>query len=502
MARKSSIPEEILQYKPCKCSKVRNDNGIYHVYKYSAVKLPSGKWGADSGYLIGKIIPGVGFSPNKRYTKELEQQSLSVFSDEITDVSYGQYAFLISISADIYDMLKQCFPLERATQIYAYGLILCVNGFVYLDQVYEFYLESYLSLLYRDFTFKMGYEALSALLHDLGSKGNPVAKFEQLLIDNADFVAIDGHVIRSCSLLNDLAELGYKAQMLKDAQVNVLIAFDIRNHRPIMYKTYRGSSIDKSSVINFLNSRSFKNTKFVVDSGFYSDDVLTLMSKDGNSYIIPVPKSNKNLKRIRETLSYTSGEFVYRADRKTTARIIYYEEKIDENTRIIFFKDEDENNSKRKSYKIHMDAEDGKYTQEKYNSLCDWWGVYVLQTSSDEPAYAVFADYKDRWSIETYNNYVKNDAGFANLKFQDYYAQHGFDFIMLVTGLIHAKLNDAVLALNKPSISTFDVLIRSGHMRMVKKDDLWHLHNTRTKDLELLQKMGFLPAQTYPEVVT
>jgi hypothetical protein len=69
------------------------------------------------------------------------------------------------------------------------------------------------------------------------------------------------------------------------------------------------------------------------------------------------------------------------------------------------------------------------------------------------------------------NNYIKNDADFNDLKNQDYYCAHGFDFIMLVTGLIHSRLNEAVKALNKPSISTFDALIKSGHMRMVQHEN-------------------------------
>lgn len=79
-----------------------------------------------------------------------------------------------------------------------------------------------------------------------------------------------------------------------------------------------------------------------------------------------------------------------------------------------------------------------------------------------------------------------------------YYVDHGFDFIMLVTGLIHSKLNDAVRLLNKPSISTFDILIKAGHMRMVCDDQKqWKLHNTRTKDLELLKQIGYVPDSTY-----
>ena len=267
-----------------------------------------------------------------------------------------------------------------------------------------------------------------------------------------------------------------------------------------MYRTYRGSSVDKSSVLEFLRSRSFTDTKFIVDRGFYSDSVLSLMSENRNCYIIPVPSNNKHFRRIKKTLAYTSGEFVYKSGKKDCARIVYYEEQIDENTRIIVYKDEDENNSKRKSYKQMIDLGENNYTQEKYEKYCNWWGVYFLQTTTDGTAAEVYSDYKARWSIETFNNYIKNDADFNDLKIQDYYVDHGFDFIMLVTGLIHARLNEAVKAIQKSSVSTFDVLIKSGHMRMVLEENEWTLHNTRTKDLELLKAIGFVPERSYPSV--
>ena len=238
----------------------------------------------------------------------------------------------------------------------------------------------------------------------------------------------------------------------------------------------------------------------MVDRGFYSTKVLELMSKDGNSYIIPLQSNNPNWKRIKKTLKYSSGEFIYKASAKETARIIYYEEPIDENIRICVFKDVDENNSKRKNYQQLIDMEEEGYTQENYEKYCEWWGVYVLQDTTGQPASAVYSDYKSRWSIETYNNYVKNDADFNDLKNQDYYCVHGFDFIMLVTGLIHSRLNEAVKALNKSSISTHDMLIKAGHMRMVQHDNQWSLHNTRTRDIDLFEEMGFTPALTFPEL--
>ena len=499
MARKSTIPDGVTKYKPCKCTRLRNDgNGVYRVYKYSAIKLASGKWSSDYGYLIGKIIENEGFFPNKRYLKELEAEKKILFSDETTDLSYGKYALLQSLSQDVLDLLKQCFPGERSIQIYCYSLILCANGFVHLDQVDEFFQESFLSLLYQNYSFKMGYEAIRNLLHELGMKGNPVKQFEQKLIDESSSnIAIDGHVIRSCSNKNDLSESGYKARELKSSQINVLIAYDTKKMSPVMYRTYRGSSVDKSSVKEFLESRSFKNIKFMVDRGFYSKEVLELMSQNGNTYIIPLQTSNSHVKRIKETLEYTSGEFVYKVNAKETARIIYYEEYIDETTRITFFKDVDENNSKRKSYQQLMAFGETGYTQENYEKYCEWWGVYILQDTTQQAASSVYSDYKDRWAIETYNNYVKNDADFNDLKNQDYYCAHGFDFIMLVTGLIHSRLNEAVKRLNKSSISTIDIMIKSGHMRMVLHDKTWKLHNTRTKDIELFERMGFIPETEY-----
>ena len=494
MNRKRSIPEEITRHIPCKCCRIQVNNGNYYVYKYRSMKLPNGRWSNDYGYCIGKILPEMGFCPNKRYTKELEEQNGAVFSDSTTDVAYGQYALLNALTKDILERLRRFFPVERAVQIYCYSMILCVNGFLYVDQIDEFFRESVLSLLYRDLSLKMGYTALYGLLKELGMKGNPVSGFEQSLIDECSGrVAIDGHVVRSASEGNHLSEAGYKYRELKESQINILIAYDARRKIPLMYRTFRGSSPDKASAVELLQSREFHGVRFIVDAGFYSETMIELMSRNGNTYIIPRSASCREFKRIRKTLEYSSGEFVYAAGKKETARIMYYEEYLDKRTRMIVFKDMDENNAKRKNYKRMMDLGEVKYTQEGYDKYCDWWGVYILQTTADEPASEVFADYKSRWGIETYNNYVKNDAGFTGLKFQDYYEQRGFDFIMLVSGLMHSSLNDAVRKLGKSSISTFDMIVKAGHMRMVLEGSQWRLHNTRTKDIDLLSQIGFVP---------
>lgn len=48
-----------------------------------------------------------------------------------------------------------------------------------------------------------------------------------------------------------------------------------------------------------------------------------------------------------------------------------------------------------------------------------------------------------------------------------------------------------------PTLTTIDILLKSGHMRLVRQDSEWVLHNTRTKDLALLKEMGFAPGMSY-----
>lgn len=499
-----SIPENVKSLFPEPCCKARPDgNGAYYVYKYHSAKLPNGKWGSSAGKLIGKIIPDVGFVPNKKYKEELAVKGKLSFSDSVTDLAYGQYDLLMYLSSDIFALLKEYFDLDVAAQIYSYALILCANGFVHVDQVNEFYSESVLSLVFDSFSIKMGKDALDTLLHNLGSRTKRVTAFQQCLIDSfsSGSVAIDGHVIRSMSDNNDLSEAGYKMGTLKAEQINLLIAFDTNYKFPLMYKTYRGSSVDKNSCISFFESQHFTNTLFVVDNGFYSSKLLEPMSKDGNSYIIDLSTSNKRFKKIKENgLEYTSGKFLYSVGKRKDSLVEYYEERIDERKRIIIYKDIDENNSTSKSYLKHMAFKDEGYTQEKYDEYCEWWGVLPIETTSNESAEEVYKDYKGRWSIETYNNYIKNQADFNGLKFQDYYNQKGFDFIMLITGIIHCKLNKAVIEMDDKNVSVFDVLIKSGHMRMVLNhdDQKWHLANTRTKDIELLSLLGgYAPQLTF-----
>ena len=101
----------------------------------------------------------------------------------------------------------------------------------------------------------------------------------------------------------------------------------------------------------------------------------------------------------------------------------------------------------------------------------------------------------DNWGIETFYQYIKNRGDFNDLKFQDYYDEQGFAFIMLVTGQIHQAMIKAQRKLDDNTTSIFDLLLKARALKLEKRGNYWQLKNTRKKDLEILEKVGFKPQE-------
>lgn len=486
----SKIPEDISKYRPGPCTEIKCINGHYYVYMYQSVHLPSGKWGKKTGKSIGTIIPQKGFVPNRNYYLYTGDES----QDDISILEYGQYALIESVASEIKTTLEEYFPLDRASQIYAYACLMYANGFTHIDQVQTYYEQSWLSKEYADFTFKMGKTALSSLLDDLGRRTQRVVNYENALLNKSSAIAIDGHAIRSCSDENDLGETGYKFRHLKEDQVNLLMGYDINSGVPLFSRMYRGSCNDKATIEDLNELLKFSNILFVVDRGFYSAKNLSLMSENDNAYIIPLPSNAENFKRVMKNLTYTDS-FYYRCGKKHS-RIEYMSQRMSDTEYVYVFRDIDENEKCRFNYQRSIDLGIKGFTSEKLEEQKDNLGVYVFQSNASLSAQEVFTNYKKRWGIETLYQYLKNKGDFNNLMIQDYYKEQGMAFIMLVTGQIHQKMIAAVKKLNDNTLSVQDILLMARCMKLERRGNSWNLKNTRKKDLELFNKLGFEPVMT------
>lgn len=476
MAGEYAVPQEIRAMKP-KGTMVKKIPGGYYVYEYRSVRDPDGRRRTRMGRCIGKIDPALGFVPN----------SNSLADEEVTCLDFGEWAVAEANSHRTLALLREFFSPADAERIYVAALINFVQGFTYMKDLARFLEMSVLSL--RHPGLRMGYDAMSSLYEDLGRRQGPVLAMEQALVDRSSgLVAIDGHVVGSGSRENGLAAKGYKFARLGEPQMNLLMAFDAETDLPLLSRMYEGAALDRVDVADLLAQARFEGVIFVVDRGFYSEENVGLLTERGNHYVVPL---SKGLSACREAVSSLEmgGRFVWQRGSKAT--VVEYKEQEVSGRRVLTYRDMSESAAEQANYLRHMERGDKAYTQERFDELAPLMGVTVLQTSlpaSERDAEAVYGLYKRRWSVETYFDYFKNGQDARGLCQQDFHRVQGLAFVMLVSGLIHREVADAVAA-SGVGMSVGDVLMDARMVKAARRNGSWVAVNCKKKRVAMLDAL-------------
>jgi len=457
-----SVPQEIRAMKP-KGTMVKRIHNKFYVYEYFNRKDENGKWKTVMGKNIGYIHPEDGFIPNDTF----------IFNEESTTLEYGQYALAVNASKDTLNKLLTIFNKRDAYTIYILCIIHFVNGFTYLKDVHHYYEQSYLSLLFKDYS--LSYHTLSKLLDSLGRKQTKVFEFQQLLLEQSSGqIAIDGHVLSCCSHNNDLAEFGNKYQTIQDMQINVLMAYDINTNQPLLSRVFEGGSLDKVSIKDVFEWYKFKNALLLMDKGFYSKENIDTIINQNNQYIIPLSHNLLAYKEITKELDFKKM-FVYEKNKKRS--IIEYKEMVIEDQHIFMYRDTNQNELEKMDYTKNMLKQPLKYTEEKFYEVKEYFGLFVLATNTNKTAEEVYALYKQRWKIETYFNYLKNKLNYQAINLEDYYKTQGLAFIMLVVSLIHQEMQIVVKQIKSRTID--DCLLESRFLKLHKQNNKWGPTNVK-----------------------
>ena len=128
------------------------------------------------------------------------------------------------------------------------------------------------------------------------------------------------------------------------------------------------------------------------------------------------------------------------------------------------------------------------YTEESFQKQSPLMGVIVLQTSvTDKTPQEIYTLYKKRWSIETYYNYFKNQAGYNELHLEDYYKMQGLAFIMLVSGLIYRNMENAIKVID--GMSSQSCLLEAKMVKIRKNGNNWDICNKLKKQVKLFEDL-------------
>lgn len=483
---KYSVPENIRAMKPKGTMVKRIKNG-YYVYNYSSKQVlitdneGNKRWKTktEMGECIGLINEADGFIPNEGF----------VSKDEITGRNYGDYAFAVNCSVETYSYLCKVFHPDDAKQIYSAAVVFFVDGFTYMTSMKNIFDISYLPLKFKKV--HLGYDALHTLYKNLGTRSSKVRKFESMMIQNSSKrIAIDGHVIACTSECNDLSEFGYKASKLGTEQINWLTAYDVVDGLPLLSHIYSGADPDKISVQSLFERYEFANTEFLVDRGFNTAPDKKLMSANGNTYIVPMISNRKDYASVIDILKFDKRKyFVY--NKESYASMIYYAEfpSGDETVRYIAFQDTTRAGAERQDYIKAMTAGRKGYTEEGLVENELYFGLFLLETNDfDLSAEEVFCHYKDRWSIETYYNYVRNDADFNALYQQDYFCMQGLSFIVTVSGMIY---HDVKAIADESKVSVKEIMREMKKLKISLEGNKWVVQNKIKSVRIMAEKVGF-----------
>ena len=479
---KYSVPSEIRALRP-DGTQVKRQGNLYYVYETSSTKKKfeqedgSFKWKTvtKSGKCIGSITLRDGFIPNSNMLAD----------DAITVLDYGDYAFALK-STETLSELKASFNAKDANQIYVVAIITVVKGFSYMKDMQDIYSESF---LLKEFPHvQVGETALRTLYENLGKKGERPTKFQQSLIDNSSKkIAFDGHVIACTSEKNDLSEYGYKAKKLNSPQINWMTAYDVITGKPVANEMFNGADPDKTSVQQFFDRFSFTKTLFIVDRGFNTATDKELMSKDGNTYIVPMIHGRADYEFVYSNIKIDKRKnFIY--DKDGYSSLIYYQEFRKDGKRYIAFIDTTRQAAERKTYVQNIQAAKKGFTEKGLLDSEKDFGLFLLETSDmQKTPREIFCDYKSRWRIETFYNYIDNIVDFNALYQQDYCRIQGLSFIMQVAGMIYNELK--TLADTK-NISVKTAMKSLRGLKLSKEKDAWKVKNKVKSKREIAEKLS------------
>lgn len=463
---KYSVPEEIRKLKP-KGSVVKVIKNGYYVYGQKNIKDPlTGKRKIKAGDYLGKITLANGFIPcSDKYIDEED----SVYE-------FGQYAICYLLASEVKNRLQEFFDLETAEKIYTVSLIHLVNGFTYTYKVPMYYVSSFFYLLNPNSFYKES--SLITLYSALGSKRQTPERFEASLYESTNKLAIDGHCISSSSKLNDLAKKGNKANKFNSEQVNLIMGYDVDTNRPVFANVVSGDQLDKTSIVDIIETRKFKNVLYIIDKGFYNADNLNVFVKNGCHYIIPIQENTNDYKELLENIDFTNEHFVYKSTNKKT--VIFYTKMVTESTRYCYaFRDLsrhalecDDYLEKINSGKIVVSEEEKQRTMNNFGTL------YLMSDKEFEPG-EIFANYKKRWNIETYYNYLKNKLDYEALHAQDYYIEQGLSFIILISSYIYYILKEKIKKTDYQSVD--ELLLDMRSIKLRKDNNIYHTTSTTKK---------------------
>lgn len=171
--------------------------------------------------------------------------------------------------------------------------------------------------------------------------------------------------------------------------------------------------------------------------------------------------------------------------------VVEYQVSSDENgTRTIYFRNLHEAEGEKANYLECIEKKVAGYTEAKLETAEKTFGVIILETTHAGTPEEIYNYYKDRWSIETYYDYLKHQMDFNALGVQDWAKLQGLAFMMLLSTLINGSIQAKLKQSSLSSSYMPEVLLTASSIKAMKRNDIWTIENASKAERDLFKALS------------
>ena len=480
MKKKSPYPDWVIAHrKPG--TEIRIIRGNYYLYSVKAYYDKELKKGRKKTLAyLGRITEDEGLvAPTQ---KKVPRSYQPVNMDKLSTKDYGLWAFIQGNCVDLISCLKEHFPAQ-----WEWILVAVYCRLVHTSPMKNmsfYYKRSFIS---EDIDVAVSSLDISTLLKDLGSNRIPIVNYFKSLSGSDNLILMDATSIVSYSENITKVEVGLTKDNTFGPIFNLLYFYNPDNYLPAYYRLFDGNIKDVTMVNTALQESGYKNTIAIGDKGFYSENNIKLLEKEGIKFIIPLRRNSTLIKYNRfKKMPTSSSHFFFEG------RLIHFDSYKSQGAKMIYlFIDEPMMLKEKADYVHRKNKSPDNYTEEDYQKALLKFGTFAVISNLVEEPEEIYLRYKSRCGIEILFDGVKNILGNDHTYMQTDEALEGWMFINHLALQIHHKIYATLKGknlLSKYSIRDFITFL--SNIRKVKINDSWVLEPTIDKQKKLMQELG------------
>lgn len=335
---------------------------------------------------------------------------------------YGNSELLFRLAQELIDPLKRSF-FQRWKEIVACAIVKTIQPLplrLIKSRWEKLHISQYVDA-------SLSPNTLSEMLREIGKDYSAQKEFFDTLMRDSKTLVFDLSSIFSYSENLRYAEKGHNADHLYLNQINFMMFFSVDKQLPVFLKPLPGSVRDIKAIKSVIDEIDVNST-VILDRGFASYDLPKILRAHNFNFILPLRRNFKTINyRMKMENAFTyNGRGIRGGKRKRGKNFLYLFEDV-------------KLRSEEETTFIQL-MEEGKKDRKKYAEESRKFGKIAILSNLDEVGENIYLKYKERESVETAFDAMKNELENDKTYLGDDDAVRGYFFVSFISLYLYYKI--------------------------------------------------------------